>query len=295
MAQVDTGYSTSEISRFLRLPARRIRSLARSGLLRPGRGRRGEYRFRFEDLAVLRTVRELLGAQVPFPRVREALSELRRELPPGRPLAAVRLWAEGGHVVTTDAASPWEPDSRQRRLDFDERASTRGGPRSPDAGGIDGDDIRLRREALEADDWFTLACDLEAVSAEEAREAYRRALEADDRHADTHVNLGRMLHETGDLEAAEAHYRRALEARPGELTALFNLGVVLEDQGRLREAAQAYREAIMGDPSNADAHYNLAGVLEGLGRKAAALRHLKAYRRLEEPHGRPLGPDIDEV
>ena len=58
------------------------------------------------------------------------------------------------------------------------------------------------------------------------------------------------------------------------------LGVALEDLGRAEDALSAYERAAELDPANADAHFNAASVCEHLGQVAAALRHLKAYRKL---------------
>src|SRR6266545_894647 len=67
---------------------------------------------------------------------------------------------------------------------------------------------------LDAEDWYELGLELEAVEPGEARDAYRRALELDAHHADAHVNLGRLLHEQGMIEEAERHYRLALREDP---------------------------------------------------------------------------------
>ena len=99
-------------------------------------------------------------------------------------------------------------------------------------------------------------------------------------HADAHINLGRILHERGDLTAAEEHYRRALAIRPNDPTASFNLGVVLEDGGHHADALEAYQRAIAADERNADAHYNAARLYDLLGDYAAALRHLRICRDL---------------
>jgi tetratricopeptide (TPR) repeat protein len=141
-------------------------------------------------------------------------------------------------------------------------------------------DKREHPEDVSADDWYELGCELEISSVEEAKDAYERALEADPAHADAHVNLGRILHEEGAPAAAELHYRAALEADPEHDTAAFNHGVALEDLGRIDDAVAAYKRAIALNRDNADAHYNLAGIYERRGEKAAALRHLKAYRAL---------------
>lgn len=253
----------------------RIRAMAREGLVSPARGRRREYRFAFADLVVLRTARDLLGAGVPFARVRRSLRHLQERLPSGRPMTSMRVLADGERVVVQDGAAAWDAESDQILLDFQvSDLAEEIAPLAREA------DARNARRAQEAEDWFNLACDLEMHSPLEARDAYEKALTMDPGHADAHVNLGRLLHEYGEVAAAEDHYRAALEARSGDVTALFNLGVALEDMGRLREAARSYREAILGDPDHADAHFNLAGVLERTGQKTAALRHLKAYRQL---------------
>ena len=135
-------------------------------------------------------------------------------------------------------------------------------------------------EETTADGWYSLGCQLETGSPEQAREAYERAIGADPGHADARVNLGRLLHEGGDAAAAADHYRAALSARPDDTTAAFNLGVALEDMGKPRSALDAYEKAVSLDPENADAHFNAASLCERLGRPAAALRHLKVYRNL---------------
>jgi tetratricopeptide (TPR) repeat protein len=132
----------------------------------------------------------------------------------------------------------------------------------------------------DADGWCARGAELEPEDPAQAHEAYRRALALDRDHAEANVNLGRMLHEAGHVRAAEMHYRRALRTNPDHPTALFNLGVALEDLGSPREAARVYEQALGADPGNADAHFNLARLHERAGRKAAAIRHLKAYREL---------------
>ncbi len=139
--------------------------------------------------------------------------------------------------------------------------------------------------AVDAESWFQLGCELEAAASGDALNAYRSALELDAGHADAWLNLGRLLHEGGDLAAAERCYRRALEARPGDSTAAFNLGVALQDRGRRRPAIAAYLRAIDLDPDAADAHFNAALLYVELGERAAAVRHLKRYKALTRGAG----------
>jgi tetratricopeptide (TPR) repeat protein len=146
--------------------------------------------------------------------------------------------------------------------------------------------LRTRRAPRRpsADEWYQHGCELERAEPEQARRAYARALAAEPSHEHAHLNLGRLLHEAGQLGAAEGHYRLAVLCGNRTL-GWYNLGVVLEDTGRLAEARNAYRRVLALAPELADAHYNIAGVLERLGDPMGALRHLSAYRRLRRKAG----------
>jgi tetratricopeptide (TPR) repeat protein len=263
----------------LGLSASRVHGYVRAGFLRPARGNRGGHRFSFQDLLVLRTAQGLLDARISPRRVKSALRKLREQLPEGRPLTGVRITADGDRILVRDGASVWQPESGQVLLDFGvaeivERVT----PFFLDSGSS-----RARsteRPSVEADDWYETACDLEDAAPDQAREAYRRALELDPTHAASLVNLGRLLQAAGAPGVAEAHYRHALEVSPDDDTAAFNLGVALEDMGRFDEALEAYEHALVLDPSSGDAHCNAALLYEQLGRSGEALDHLKAYRRL---------------
>jgi tetratricopeptide (TPR) repeat protein len=269
------GYRARDVARMLDLPVEEVRRLAREGFASPRRGSRNELRFSFQDLVLLRAAAGLVHARVPRARVRRALRSLRSQLPEGRSLAAVRVAADGRNVVVQDGGARWRPDTGQVLLDFEVKdLAAKVAPLVRAAG------ARSDRE-LDADAWFRWGEDLEDAAPDQAREAYRRAIELDHRHAGAHLNLGRIVHEAGDARAAELHYRCALlTAGPARAVAAFNLGVALEDQELHDEALLAYARAIEADPALADAHFNLSRLLERLGRRADALRHLAAYRRL---------------
>jgi len=248
----------------------------RADFLSPQRGARGEYRFTFQDLVLLRTAKELTENLSPR-RVKRALVNLKQQLPSGRALTGLRITSDGERIVARDGAAAWIPESGQTLLDFHvaELCSDvapivrRAAPATHD--------VDSRRAA---EDWYEMGCELEAHDSREALEAYRRAVDLDPRHVDAHVNVGRILHEAGDVHEAEAHYRAALALEPEDATAAYNLGVLLEDVGRRTEATRAYLQAIQADPEYADAHYNLAHLSEEMGRAQAAVKHFQIYKRL---------------
>lgn len=267
-----------DVAKLLDLTEPEIRTFIRAGFLEPRRGKRGEYRFTLQDLVLLRTAKGL-SASVPVRKVKRALRNLREHLPSGRPLTGLRILTDGSDVVVREGGSVWDADSGQGRLDFDvAELADKVAPLARRAA----EEARETPDELAPEDWFHLACDLEPTDPDQARDAYRRALELDPENFDARLNLGRLLHEAGQTEAAERHYRLALRIRPAEAIAAFNLGVALEDLERRDEAVRAYEHAIVLDPDMADAHYNLAYLFEKEGRKTAAFRHLKAYKQIIE-------------
>jgi tetratricopeptide (TPR) repeat protein len=269
-----TGYATREVAEVLGLEPSRIRAFA--PFLEPERGPGGEFRFSFRDIVLLRAVRDLLDAEVPPRKIRRALARLREQLPEGRPLSAVRIAADGDRVIVREEGATWEPESQQLVLDFAvAELAARAAPYA-----IRAAEERAKSQDLDADGWFDVGYDLEAVAPVEAALAYRRALELDPTHVEANLNLGRLAHEEGDLTAAEMCYRRALATDPQCTVAHYNLGVALQDRHDIEGAIDAYRIVIRIDPGYAEAHYNLARIFEGLGRTADALRHFTYYRRL---------------
>ncbi len=270
------SYTTRDVARLLGLSEAQVRSQAR-GYLAPDRGPRNAYRFSFQDLVLLRTAKALGEARIPPRRIRRALRNLTRQLPPGRSLSGVRISSEGDRVVARDGGTAWNPESEQVLLDFEiAELAAQAGPVAR----------RLAREArrspepLTAEQWYDLGVDFETAAPGDARDAYARAIALEPRHVAARVNLGRLLQEAGSPAEAAIQYRAVLEAQPRHPTAAFNLGTALEDLGRPADAIAAYRMAIESDDDFADAHFNLARLYERAGKRTAALRHLNAYRRL---------------
>ncbi len=272
-----SGYATRDVAALLGLSVAQVRSYIRDGFLSPAQGPRGEYRFSFQDLILLRTAKGLLAAKVPRRRIRLALQKIQQQLPEGKPLTGVRITAQGHQVVVRDGHELWDPASGQILLDFDVAELQR---EAATLVPVSDSRTKKRKEPSSAEAWLMEALELEEEDPEGAVAAYRQALDLDADLPDVWLNLGRLLHEQGEVAEAERCYRRAVELQPGEPVALFDLGVALQDQERFAEAAAAYEQALALDDSFADAHFNLSAIYEALGERQAAFRHLKTYKTL---------------
>ena len=263
------------MAEILGVSASRLRSLARSGLVDPERGGRNEYRFSFADIILLRTTRDLMASGVPLRQVKSVLRSLRGQLPEDQALSALHITSDGNSVVVKEEKTVWDPQTGQVHLDFSVQELAE--KIAPIAGAMV---ERAPLSAMTADDWYNLALDLEGVATDRATQAYERAIALNPGHVHAHLNLGRLLHEAGEIESAEVHYRQALSANPESALAAFNLGVALEDLERVGEAIEAYERALRFEPDTASAHYNLSRLYEKSGLSKEALRHLADYKRL---------------
>jgi tetratricopeptide (TPR) repeat protein len=274
------AYSTREVAELLAMPAQRVRALARAaGIIDPQRSAGQPHRFSFQDVVLLRTAKGLTEAKLDRRRIWRAIKALAEQLPPDRPLSAVRVQIEGTRVIVRDNNTAWEPESGQTILDFSvQELSEKVAP--------------LVRESVQqafhtaatADQWFETALECEQMGANsEAEVAYRNALQLQAAHVAAIINLGRLRHVARALPEAEALYRQALLLAPDHPTARFNLGVVLEDRGATLDAISEYQEAVRLDPLVADVHYNLARLYQQAGDQQAALRHFSRFKRLTRP------------
>jgi tetratricopeptide (TPR) repeat protein len=260
-------YTTAQVAQLAGVAAARVRRFVALGLLEPSRGPRGELRFGFADVALLRAWAKLPGASPA--RIRRAVDDCRR-----RGAVDVALGSDGGAIVARDDAGAWEPASGQRLLDWNGRdevaecaMQVRRLSRSRDE--LVGTEARTARP--------------EAGGAQPRARDPRRAEEHGSDHGGDDVvallELGRQRHEAGDAREAARLYERAVAVADAvvAVTAWFNLGVAREDLGDRSGALRAYRAALKLDPSCADAHYNAARLCELAGDQLGALRHLRAY------------------
>lgn len=269
------AFATRDVAAMVGLTAGQVRRYARAGVVAPARGARGEYRFAFRDLVLLRAASSLAAARISRRRILGVFAHLRVQLPRERALSGVNLAVHDGHIVATDGETTWDPETGQLLLVLN-------APATPGETVSFADSTPSPAGAADADAWFARGEELESTSAESARDAYGRALAFFPGHADAHVNLGRLLHVEGRAAEAADHYRQALAIDGSHLTARFNLGVALEDLRAWDEAAACYERVLVQSEGFADAHYNLACLHERLGDRRAALRHFRIYRALAD-------------
>jgi len=265
---------TAEVARILRVSQRRVRSMVHAGLCRPGRRGRA-FRYSFQDLVRLRAAQGLFKAGVPVKRVKRAVVELMRQLPPERPLSGVRIYADGRRVVARAGKRAWQPDSGQGVFVFDVDELARKSQVVVAA-------PEKRRPRRSAEECFEIGLSCEKADPNGACDAYREALAIDPQMTDAYVNLGRLLHERGEIGEALRMYWEALGRDASDPIAHYNIALALDDAGDTQAALAHYHEALSLDAEFADAHFNLGRVLERLGRREEALRHLLAYRRITE-------------
>jgi tetratricopeptide (TPR) repeat protein len=267
------GYSRTDLLRILRILPRQLAAWERAGLVRSG----SEYSF--ADLVQIKKVRDLCARQMRPGAIRRSLEALQRQAAGmENPLLEAGTLATGSGVAFRLEGRLLEPVSGQFVMDFapGERVVTRTAPpakeeRNPEPEGDVGE-LFARGIALEDVPGHEL----------EAMASYRRVLEAEPQHAAAHINLGTLCYNQHDFAAAERHYRAAATIDPHYALAYFDLGNVLDETGRVHEAIAAYKNALQLAPTYADAHYNLALAYEKLREMRNALRHWRAYVKLDQ-------------
>ncbi len=267
-----SGYTTREVAELIGLNTDQVRHYVRRKLIQPARGERGEFRFSFQDVVLLRTAKGLMDANVSTRKAYRALVKLKKDLAQVDSLSSVRIYADGSSVVVRDDNQAWEVESGQATMDFSTQELA---DNVAEIAQKHVDDATQQGE-MDTDEWYNLGLDLEEVEPEKAPDAYKQAIRLDPKNADAHVNLGRLYQLNGDLKHAKRHYELALTARPGHQLAYYNLGTVFDELDEMVKAADFYLKA----PGIPDAHYNLARIRELQGDEVSALRHMRQYRDL---------------
>ncbi len=106
-----------------------------------------------------------------------------------------------------------------------------------------------------------------------AIEQYEEALRLKPDYVEAHHNLGNALLQAGQLPAAIGRYEQALKINPDYPYAHNNLGRALFQLGKLSEAQKAFEAAVRIKPDYAEAHHNLGNALLQAGQVSEAIGH----------------------
>jgi len=110
---------------------------------------------------------------------------------------------------------------------------------------------------------------------------FRKTLEMAPDHADTHLDLGLVLRDHGDLDGAVQEFRSARTILPDLASYAMALGTTYARQGRLGDAVEQVEAAVARRPTWAQAQANLGVLLLQAGRPNEAAAHLGAAAMLE--------------
>ncbi len=268
-------YSRHDVLRILQISSHQLQGWERAGLIPQ------QQSYTFQDLGQLRTVRALREESVPAASIRDSIVAMRAVAGMANPLLEARVVRTGTRIAFRHSGAMVDPIRRQLLFDFD-RAGDGGLAASAPA------PLRCCRPSLPSSFPARIQASFQAaVQAEESGDKeraialYEEILVLDPQYAPAAINVGTLHFHLRQFERAEEYYRNAAQADPGYVLAYFDLGNVLDELGRLDESIAAYAQAIALSPRYADAHYNLALAYERKGQPRAALRHWRAYAKLD--------------
>jgi len=265
-------YSRTELLRILQITARQLTAWEKAELIPIAET------YRFSDLVQIKKVRDLCARKVRPAVIRQSLAAMQRQAAGmENPLLEAGAFMAGNRVAFRHAGKVVEPIAGQFMLDFVSRdnviPSTALRPQNPPA----------EPETKDVAELFARGIALEENPATQthAIAIYQNVLELDPQHAAAHINLGTLYYNRQDYALAEQYYRAAIAIDSRYALAYFDLGNVLDETGRVAEAIQAYKAALQLAPTYADAHYNLALAYEKIREPRKALKHWRAYVKLD--------------
>jgi protein O-mannosyl-transferase len=109
---------------------------------------------------------------------------------------------------------------------------------------------------------------------------FEHALDVTADNSVAHVNLGEVLAEQGNNDAAVKHYYAALKIRPDLVAAHLNLGISLRKDGKLDEAIRHFSKAVRLESDCVEARYELGYTLEKKGDLTGAIQHYIEAKRM---------------
>jgi tetratricopeptide (TPR) repeat protein len=263
-----THFERSDLLRILRITARQLSGWQRAGLIAIGDS------FSFFDLLQIKKVRDLRAKRVKSATILASLHAMQaRVAGMENPLLEAGSFSIGSRVAFRTEGKALDPIDGQFVMDFRDSGEVVQTTASfrPIFIGKSVADLFAHGVALEED----------PSTAEDAISSYKEVLKLDPDYAPAHINLGTLYYSQSDYDLAEGHYRKAIECDPRYSLAYFDLGNVLDETQRLEEAIAAYKVALLLAPTYADAHYNLALAYERSLLPRLALKHWRAYLKLD--------------
>ena len=267
-----TSFSRQDVLRILQISSRQLQGWERAGLI----SQRETYTF--QDLGQLRTLRLLREEDVPAASIRHSIAAMQAVAGLSNPLQEACLVRSGTRLAFRCDGAMVDPIRRQLMFDF-ERIENQ-----PTATA----EVCLLRQDGETTARGVQELFVAAVQAEESGDKqsaivlYEEMLQLDPDYAPGYINLGTIYFHLKQFVRAEELYRTATAKDPGYVLAFFDLGNVLDELERPDESIAADLRAVELAPRYADAHYNLALAFERKGERRAALRHWRAYVKLDK-------------
>lgn len=267
-----TSFSRQDVLRILQISSRQLQGWERAGLI----AQRETYTF--QDLGQLRTLRLLREDDVPAASIRHSIAAMQAVAGLSNPLQEASLVRTGTRLAFRCDGAMVDPIRRQLLFDFERvenqpTATAEVCPLRPSSEGRDHGIQELFVAAVQAE---------EAGDKQRAISLYEQMLVVDPDYAPGYINLGTIYFHLKQFVRAEELYRIATEKDPGYVLAYFDLGNVLDELERPDESIAAYLRAVELAPRYADAHYNLALAFERKSEQRAALRHWRAYVKLDK-------------
>jgi tetratricopeptide (TPR) repeat protein len=267
-------YCRKDVLRILRVPARKLATWERAGLIA------STEIYSFDELVQLRKLRDLAATRISVRSIRQSVDAMQKVSGMRNPLLESVAVLHGSRVAFRQWGALVDPMTRQMAFDFElaPRSGLAVVRRNTAEQGVPGSDLQ---------EMFLRAVRLEEIPGrmDEAKNVYETILEIQPDHAASAINLGTILYNEREFAEAERRYRQAVQADPEYALAHFDLGNALDEQQRMAEAIQAYQQALALVPQYADAHYNLALAYERIQEPRKALKHWMTYSRLD-----PAGP-----
>ena len=262
-------YSRADLLRILRLTARQLAAWEKAELVAVTES------YSFFDLLQIKKIRDLCAHKVRPAVIRQSLDAMQKQAAGmDNPLLEAGAFSTGHRIAFRHEGRVVEPIAGQFIFDFSARDNVvtkatplaKPGPAPADVAGLFAQGIALE------EDPNTQA---------QAIAAYQKVLELDPEHAAAHINLGTLHYNRQDYTLSEKHYRAAIAIDPRYALAYFDLGNVLDETGRVAEAIHAYNTALQLAPTYGDAHYNVALAYEKVREPRKALKHWRAYVKLD--------------